>query len=58
MKLRHSDIVRKENDKSAIWLGAAPDLNTAESRIQEVVCFWPGDFQVLDQQTHQIVADH
>jgi hypothetical protein len=56
MKLHHYDIVRRENDKSAIWLEAVSDVDTAESRIQELVSFWPGEFRVMDQQTHQIVA--
>jgi hypothetical protein len=43
-------------DKSAIWLQAVSDVNTAESRIQELASFWPGEFWVMDQQSHQIVA--
>jgi hypothetical protein len=42
MKRRLYDIVRKENDKSAIWLEAALDRYTAESRIEEFISFWPG----------------
>jgi hypothetical protein len=55
MKSGGYDIVRKEDKESAIWLEAVPDLNTAESRIHQLSCFWPGEFQILDQQTHQIV---
>jgi hypothetical protein len=55
MKSRHYDIVRKENDKSTIWLEAAWNLNIAESRIEELASFWPGEFQIMDQQNHQIV---
>ena len=55
MKSHHYDIVRHEDDNSAIWLEAACDLNTAEFRIQELVSFWPGEFQIIDQQNHQIV---
>jgi hypothetical protein len=55
MKSHHYDIVRREDNKSAIWLEAAPDLNTAESRLHELVSFWPGEFQIMDQQNHQIV---
>jgi hypothetical protein len=51
------DIIRKEGKKGSMWLEVATDLNTAESRILELVGLWPGDFQVLDQQTHQIVAE-
>jgi hypothetical protein len=56
MKVHRYDIVRQEEDKSAIWLEAVSDVNTAESRIQEVASFWPGEFWVMDQQSHQIVA--
>jgi hypothetical protein len=55
MRSRHYDIVRKENNKSAIWLETALDLNTAESRIEELTSYWPGEFQIMDQQNHQIV---
>ena len=27
-----------------------------KSRIRELVSVWPGEFQVIDQQSHQIVA--
>jgi hypothetical protein len=54
-KSHHYDIVRKEDNKSAIWLEAAPDFNTAESRIHDLASFWPGEFQIMDQQNHQIV---
>jgi hypothetical protein len=56
MKVHRYDIVRQEEDKSAIWLEAVSDVNTAESRIQELASFWPGEFWVMDQQSHQIVA--
>jgi hypothetical protein len=55
IKWRHYDIVRKDRDKSAIWLETATDLNTAESRIEELSSFWPGEFHIMDQQNHQIV---
>jgi hypothetical protein len=57
MRSRHFDIVRKDHDKLAIWLETASDLNTAESRIQELSSFWPGEFQIVDQQNHQIVEE-
>jgi hypothetical protein len=58
MKLHHYDIVRQEqeDDTSAIWLEAVSDLNTAQCRIQELVSLWPGQFQAVDQQSHQIIA--
>jgi hypothetical protein len=55
VKAHRYDIVRKEDNKSAIWLEAAADLNTAESRIHDLASFWPGEFQIMDQQNHQIV---
>jgi hypothetical protein len=55
MKSRHYDIVRKENNKSTIWLEAAPNLNVAESRIEELASFWPGEFQIMDQQNHRVL---
>jgi hypothetical protein len=53
----HYDIVRKDHNKSAIWLESASDLNTAESRIEELTSFWPGGFQIMDQQNHQVVEE-
>jgi hypothetical protein len=55
MKSCHYDIVRKQNDQSIIWLEDAPDLKIAESRIEQLASFWPGEFQILDQQNHQVV---
>ena len=57
MKSRLYDIVRKERNKLAIWLEVAADLNAAESRIEELTSFWPGEFQIMDQQNHRIVED-
>jgi hypothetical protein len=39
MNLRHYDIIRKDHDKLALWLEAAPDLRAAESRIEELTWF-------------------
>jgi hypothetical protein len=55
MNSRHFDIIRKDYNKSAMWLEAALDLSTAESRIAELELCWPGEFQIMDQQSHQIV---
>jgi hypothetical protein len=57
MKLHHFDIVRNEGRKGSVWIEAASDLSTAESRIEELVSFWPGKFQIMDQQNHQIVEE-
>ena len=54
--MHHYDIVRTQDEKRSIWLEASPDLNTAETRINELISFWPGEYRILDQQTHQTVA--
>jgi hypothetical protein len=54
-KSRRYDLVRIQNNKSAIWLETARDLKTAEFRIHELAFFWPGEFQIMDQQNHQVV---
>ncbi len=56
MKSHQYDIVRKEADTHSVWLESISDLNAAESRIEELISLWPGEFQVVDQQTHRIVA--
>jgi hypothetical protein len=56
VKSSHYHIVRKENERRMLWLEDAEDLDSAKSRIQELTSFWPGEFQVMDQQTYQIVA--
>jgi hypothetical protein len=55
-KLQHYDIVRIDRGKNAIWLESAADLSAAESRIEELTSFWPGEFQVIDQHSHQVVS--
>ena len=55
MNPRHYDIIRKDHDKLALWLEAAPDLRAAESRVAELELCRPGEFQIMDQQNHQIV---
>jgi hypothetical protein len=56
MNPHHYDIIRKDHGKFALWLEAASDVDSAESRIRELASFWPGEFRVMDQQTHQIVT--
>jgi len=56
VKPPHYDIVRKEGQK-LLWLEDAADLNSAKSRIRELTSFWPGEFQVMDQQNHRLVAE-
>jgi hypothetical protein len=55
MNPRHHAIIRKDHDKLALWLEAAPDLPAAEAWVAELTSFWPGEFQIMDQQSHQIV---
>jgi hypothetical protein len=55
MKAHHYDIVRKDVRRST-WLEDAEDLDSAKSRIRELVSFWPGEFQIVDQSSHRIVA--
>jgi hypothetical protein len=56
MRSYQYDIVRKEDDTRSVWLESASDLGAAESRIEELTSFWPGEFHVVDRQTHRIVA--
>jgi hypothetical protein len=56
VKSGHYDIVRKENESRLRWLESAGDLDSAKSRIHELTSFWPGEFQVMDQDSHQLVA--
>jgi hypothetical protein len=40
-----------------IWLEDATDLEVAESRIKELISFWPGEYQVFDLLTKQMVLN-
>jgi hypothetical protein len=51
------DILRKHNEKSLIWLEEAADLEWAELRVKELLSFWPGEYQVFDLQTKQVVLN-
>lgn len=55
MKTHLYDIVRKDTRRS-LWLEDAEDLDSAESRVRELAAYWPGEFQILDQHSHRIVA--
>ena len=56
MKVPRFDIVRKVSAQRLLWLEDAADLESAKSRIQELASVWPGEFDVMDRYTHQIVA--
>ena len=57
MKAHHYDIVRKENEK-LLLIEEAADLERAKFRLRELASVWPGEFQVMDQQNHQLVAQN
>jgi hypothetical protein len=52
----HYDIIRKEKECRLLWLEPAENLDTAKSRIRELASFWPGEFQMIVQDSHQLVA--
>ena len=56
VKLLRFDIVRKVAEQTLLWLEDATDLERAISRIQELASVWPGEFDVMDQCSHQVVA--
>ena len=49
------DIVRKESEKAIYWLEAAPELSVAKARVEELLSFWPGEYQIFDLETKQAV---
>lgn len=52
---RSYDIVRKESEKILVWLEGAPELSIAKSRVKELLSFWPGEYQIFDLETKQVV---
>jgi hypothetical protein len=52
---RRYDIVRKESEKAIYWLEGAPELSVAKSRVAELLSFWPGEYQIFDLETKQMV---
>lgn len=52
---RRYDILRKNSEEAVIFLEGVADLDAAESRVKELLSFWPGDYQIFDLQTKQIV---
>jgi len=53
--IRRFDIVRRENEKAVFWLEGAPELSIARSRVEELLSFWPGEYQIFDLETKEIV---
>lgn len=54
---RRFDIVRREGEKAAFFLEAAPELSAARSRVEQLRAFWPGEYQIFDLETKQVVVD-
>lgn len=52
---RRFDIVRRENEKAVFFLEAAPELSAAKSRVEQLLSFWPGQYQIFDLETKQAV---
>jgi hypothetical protein len=52
---RRYDIVRRENENAAFWLEGAPELSAAKTRVEELLSFWPGEYQIFDLETKQAV---
>jgi hypothetical protein len=57
MEDRRYHILRKENAKSLIWLEDADNLEAAETRVKELISFWPGEYQVFDLRTKKMVLN-
>jgi hypothetical protein len=53
--IRRYDIVRREGEKAAFWLEGAPELSAAKTRVEELLSFWPGEYQIFDLETKQAV---
>ena len=49
------DIVRKDNEKALFWLESATDLTIAKSRVEQLLSFWPGEYQIFDLRTKKVV---
>jgi hypothetical protein len=52
---RRYDIVRKESEKAIYWLESAAELSVAKARVAELLPFWPGEYQIFDLETKQVV---
>jgi hypothetical protein len=52
---RRYDIVRRESEKAAFWLEGAAELSVAKSRVEELLSFWPGEYQIFDLETKEVV---
>jgi hypothetical protein len=52
---RRYDIVRRESEKAIFWLEGASELSAAKSRVEELLAFWPGEYQIFDLETKKVV---
>jgi hypothetical protein len=52
---RRFDIVRRETEKTLFWLEGVAELSLAKSRVEELLSFWPGEFQIFDLETKQVI---
>lgn len=52
---RRFDIVRRENERAVFFLEGAPELSAAKSRVEQLLSFWPGQYQIFDLETKQAV---
>ena len=52
---RRFDIVRRENEKAVFFLEGALELSAAKSRVEQLLSFWPGQYQIFDLETKQAV---
>jgi hypothetical protein len=52
---RQYDIVRRDGEKALFWLEGAADLSLAKSRVEQLLTFWPGEYQIFDLRTKEVV---
>jgi hypothetical protein len=52
---RQYDIVRRDGEKALFWLEGAADLSLAKSRVEQLLSFWPGEYQIFDLRTKEVV---
>jgi hypothetical protein len=53
--IRRYDIVRRENEKALFWLEGAHELSAARARVEQLISFWPGEYQIFDLATKAVV---
>ena len=56
MTLPAYDIFKKDGAEGLIWIGAAPDLESARMRITELSRQVEAEFVIYNQDTQQVVA--